>query len=340
METRYIDWAITANCNLRCEHCITRFQSELPFRSALKLAEEIVSLNPGWVIVEGGEPLMREGLRELLKEMKSLDIYLVTNGLLLNERWAKDLKETDVKIIFSMDGSTAQVYEGTKEGASFKQFVHAVELASREGLFHGITVVLSKRNLHQVEKFIEFVARRDGKFITFIPLQPSGNGGAQEEYYKTYALSSDEHARVLPLVYEKAMGCRVQIYYDEPFLWAFAEREGIEIPKERSGITIPDLKGCACGTSLYIQPDGKILPCMFSPEALAVSKYPEESLERGWEKMRNSELIERFKLRGCRQGPCARCKCFDACYGCLSRIFRLYGDISKSDPACPLAIER
>ena len=281
---------------------------------------------------------MRGGLHKVLERMKSLDVFLITNGMLLTKRWIKSLKEIGVKIIFSMDGSTKPVYEDTKKGASFERLVHAIESASLGGLFHGITVVLSKKNVHQIEELIKFVARHDGKFITFIPLQPFGDG-FQKKYYETNALSSDEHACALLDAYEKAKEYPVQVYYDEPFLWAFAEREGIEIPKERSGITIPDLKGCACGTSLYIQPGGEILPCMFSPETTVVSKYPEESLEQGWERIRNSELIKTFKSRGHRRGPCARCEYFFKCHGCLSRIYRLYGDPSKSDPACPIAME-
>ena len=338
MELHYVDWAITARCNLRCEHCITGFQEELPFGSACKLAEEIVELDPGWVIVEGGEPLMRKGLREILEKMKPLDLYLITNGMLLTERWIRVLKEIDVKIIFSVDGSTKHVYEDTKKGASFERLVHAIELASSGGLFHGITVVLSKKNIHQIEEFIKFVAQHDGKFITFIPLQPLGDGGFQEKYYETNALSSEEHAHALLDSYEKAKEYPVQVYYDEPFLWAFAERKNIEIPKERSGITIPDLEGCGCGTSLYVQPGGEILPCMFCPEAILVSKYPEESLEQGWERVRNSKLIKTFKSREHRRGSCSRCGYFDRCYGCFSRIYRLYGDISESDPVCPLAM--
>ena len=336
MRPHYVDWAITTRCNLKCEHCIAIFQRELPFERACELAEEIVALDPEWLILEGGEPLMRERLQELLHRMNPLDVYLITNGMMFNERWIKTLKGTDVKLIFSMDGSTKPVYEETKKNASFDKFVHAIELASREGLFHGITVVLSKKNLHQIDEFIEFVRQRRGEFITFIPLKPFGNGGSQKKYYETYALSDEGHARALLNMYKNTRSNSVKIYYDEPFLWAFAEREGFKIPGGRSGITIPDVKGCAWGSSLYIRPDGRILPCMFSPDELALSKYPEENLDEAWEKVSSSNLMRAFKSRENRLGPCAMCKYFDSCHGCPSRIYRLYGDFSGSDPACPL----
>ena len=310
----------------------------MPLEKACELAEEIAALDPGWVIVEGGEPLMREELREILRRMRGLDLFVITNGLLVNEKWVGNLKEIGAKLILSMDGSTKSVYEGTKKNADFGRFVRAIELASRGGLFNGITVVLSKKNLHQIEEFVGFVERHDGEFVTFIPLKPFGNGESQKKYYESHGLSRDEQALALRRMYENASDTSVKIYYDEPFLWAFAEREGIRIPGERSGITIPDLKGCAWGNTLYIRPDGGILPCMFSPDEFTLSTYPEDDLGTAWEKASKSELVEEFKSREKRVGPCAGCESFDSCHGCPSRIYRLYGGFSNSDPACPLVL--
>lgn len=337
MKPYYIDWAVTARCDLRCEHCTSKSQVELPLECSCELAEEIVGLDPEWVIVEGGEPLMREGLLEILKKMESLDVYFITNGMGLSEGWVEALGSIGAKIIFPMDGFTKSVYEGVKRGASFERLIRSVELASSGGLFHGITVVLSRKNLHQIGELIEFVAGHGGKFVTLIPLQPFGGGALQKNYYETYALTGREHARALQGAYEKARQHQISVYYDEPFLWAFAEQDGMEIPHGRSGITIPELKGCGCGACLYIEPDGKILPCMFSPRTLAISEYPEQSLERAWEMVQDSEFIKMFKSREHRRGACASCEHFEICYGCLARICKLCGNPLESDSACPLA---
>ncbi len=308
---------------------------EMPPELLVELAGEVVGLNPGWVIVEGGEPLMRKELFEVLEEMDRLDLYLITNGMLFTERVSRELRRLGVKVIFSMDGVTGEVYESTKSGASFHRLVEAVELASREGLFHGVTVVLSKRNLHQVKGIVRFVSDHGGKFVTFIPLQPSDRGFS-DPYYKKYALSPGDHARVLRAIYRGLQDPRVRVFYDEPFLWAFADQEGVEIPDGRSGITISEFKGCACGTSLYIRPDGAILPCMFSPSSSVISKYPEESLRRGWERVRTSPLIKAFKSRRWREPPCSECEYFEMCFGCMARVCKLSENLSGADPACPL----
>ncbi len=331
MGPRFVDWAITSRCNLRCRHCLAEKAEEMPRELLLPLAEEIVELRPDWVILEGGEPLLREGLLPLLSEMEGLDLYLITNGSLLGEELARELGRRGVRVVFSMDGASREVYEETKEGASFQSFQRGVERASREGIFHGVTVVLSRKNLHQMGETVEFVRRQGGKFVTFIPLQP--RDGGEDPYYRAYGLSPRDHLRAMRLIYGRDWG--VEVYYDAPFLWAFAEREGVSLPGGRSGITIPEVRGCACGTTLYLAPDGGILPCMFSPPSLTLSRYPEESLRRAWEKVRGSELIRRFKSREGREPPCSPCPHFHQCFGCMSRVLKVQGRPSAPDPECP-----
>ena len=57
---------------------------ELSTERAKKLIAEIAELKPGWIIVEGGEPLLREDLFELLALMQQNqpEVHLITNGIL------------------------------------------------------------------------------------------------------------------------------------------------------------------------------------------------------------------------------------------------------------------
>jgi MoaA/NifB/PqqE/SkfB family radical SAM enzyme len=95
--------------------------------------------------------------------MENLDLYLITNGSVLDGRLAGELaRRRGVRVVLSLDGVSREVYEGTKEGASFQALRRGVEEARKEGIFHGVTVVLSRRNLHQLEEMVDFVEGREG----------------------------------------------------------------------------------------------------------------------------------------------------------------------------------
>ena len=81
----FVDWAITSKCNLSCRHCRSFPEEELSTERAKKLVAEIAELSPGWVIIEGGEPLLRQDIFELLELMqqRQLEAHLVTNGMVL-----------------------------------------------------------------------------------------------------------------------------------------------------------------------------------------------------------------------------------------------------------------
>lgn len=62
----FIDWAITRRCNLNCLHCRGMTERELSTEEARRVIEGIAALEPGWVIIEGGEPLLHPDIFPLL----------------------------------------------------------------------------------------------------------------------------------------------------------------------------------------------------------------------------------------------------------------------------------
>ncbi len=50
-----IDWAVIRKCNLSCRHCCGMTARGLSTAEAKRLVAEIAELEPGWVVVGGGE---------------------------------------------------------------------------------------------------------------------------------------------------------------------------------------------------------------------------------------------------------------------------------------------
>ena len=72
-------------------------EAELSTEVARRLITEIAELEPGWVLIEGGEPLLRKDLFELLGLMREreLEVHLTTNGVLLSPQILSRLKPSD-----------------------------------------------------------------------------------------------------------------------------------------------------------------------------------------------------------------------------------------------------
>ena len=148
----FVDWAKTSKCNLHCRHCRGMLQGELSTERARELISEIAELEPEWVIIEGGEPLLRHDLFELLGLMrqKQLEVHLITNGMLLDPQILATLKQLGVKVMISLDGANSATYEAIRTGADFETVIEWARKCAREGLLEAINLDFKKSCLIQI----------------------------------------------------------------------------------------------------------------------------------------------------------------------------------------------
>jgi GTP 3',8-cyclase len=181
--------SITDRCNYRCVYCRTgnegALYSELPMADYLRMARVFVGLGIEKVRLTGGEPLLRKGLVELVRELaklrtvrtgEPLDLALTTNGHLL-EDLAEPLKGAGLsRITVSMDAVDPATFERiTRVPRSFKRVLAGIRAAQRAGLnpVKVNCVLLRGFNDDQIVAFAKF-AREQGvvvRFIEFMPLE-------------------------------------------------------------------------------------------------------------------------------------------------------------------------
>src|SRR5215469_4861816 len=107
--------SITDRCNYKCVYCRTgnegAFYGELPFPDYLRMARVLVSLGITKIRITGGEPLLRRGVIDFVRELATvrttsgdpLDLAITTNGHLLADM-AQPLKDAGLnRITVSMD---------------------------------------------------------------------------------------------------------------------------------------------------------------------------------------------------------------------------------------------
>jgi GTP 3',8-cyclase len=180
--------SITDRCNYKCVYCRTGEYGaqypELGIPEYLRLIKLFVDLGIEKVRLTGGEPLLRNGLIDLIKELASLrttsgeplDIALTTNGHLL-DKMAVPLKSAGLnRVTVSMDAVDAPTFERiTRVPGSFKKVLAGVRAAKAAGLtpLKINCVLLRGFNDNEIEGFARFAREEDVvvRFIEFMPLE-------------------------------------------------------------------------------------------------------------------------------------------------------------------------
>ena len=180
--------SITDRCNYRCVYCRTGTNgaayAELPFEDYLRMVRILVGLGITKIRLTGGEPLLRKGLVEFVRELSRLrtldgkkpDLAMTTNGHLLAEL-ARPLQEAGLdRVTVSMDAVDPDRFARiTRVPNGFESVLAGVRAARRAGLdpVKVNCVLLRGFNEDQIIPFGMF-AREEGvvvRFIEFMPLE-------------------------------------------------------------------------------------------------------------------------------------------------------------------------
>jgi cyclic pyranopterin phosphate synthase len=180
--------SVTDRCNYKCVYCRTGNEgaqySELPFADYLRLVRIFVGSGIEKVRLTGGEPLLRNGLVDFVRELaalrtldgEKLDIAITTNGHLLAEL-VQPLKEAGLRrATISMDADDPEKFARiTRVSNGYDSVLAGIRAAKRAGLepVKVNAVLLRGFNEDQIIEFARF-SREEGvvvRFIEFMPLE-------------------------------------------------------------------------------------------------------------------------------------------------------------------------
>ena len=264
--------SITDRCNYKCVYCRTgnegALYGDLPFDDYLRMARVLVGMGITKVRLTGGEPLLRNGVVDFVRELaklhapngngnhEPLDIALTTNGHLLAEL-AQPLKNAGLsRVTVSMDAVDPDRFARiTRVPNGYDHVLAGIRAARRAGLWPlKVNCVLMRGfNEDQIIPFGMF-AREEGVTVRFIEFMPLEEG-------RTWAPST-------------------VVTLDEILTRMAEYRPLVEIPHARSetarryrfedgigeiGIIAP-VSHPFCGhcSRIRITSDGKIRTCLFS----------------------------------------------------------------------------
>ncbi len=211
---------VTLRCNARCEHCGSRCGDEIPkdeisaedLKRALKEIADRYGAEHVFLTVTGGEPLVRKDLFDIIKYARSLGFNwgMTTNGMLIDEKIAKKIKETGMRSIsISLDGLKATHESFRKVPGSFDKIMKAIDLLQEIGTLDHLqmTTVANKKNLMELEDIYKLLLEKGIKEWRIIDVDPIGRASANDEIL----LDKDGMLYMLNFIREKRLEGKIDV---------------------------------------------------------------------------------------------------------------------------------
>ena len=271
--------SVTDRCNLRCTYCMPReiFDKNhvflprsdlLSFEEIVRVARVFVDLGIRKIRLTGGEPLLRRGVENLVRELAKLtdrngipvEVTLTTNGVLLAQK-AFALKDAGLaRLTVSLDGLSDAVFKRMSDvDVPVATVLNGISSAERAG-FSSIKVnMVVKRHVNDHELLpMARHFRSSGITLRFIEYMDVGNtNGWRMEEVVTASEILETIGSQFPL---QRTGAKDEVAQR----WRYLDGKG-EIGVIAS-VTQAFCSGC---TRMRLSTDGKLYTCLFAEDAKA-----------------------------------------------------------------------
>ena len=196
----YIQFYVSSACNLECKMCnIVEANADLkPFKTEHieQIAENLVKIGAGVVLLTGGEPFLRPDIDEIVRvfKQKKLDVRLQTAGLISKkdkilkcvQNGARDINVS----IDSLDEKMSDYINGVP--GSWRDALKTMAFISRtfpkKDSICAIGCVLSRYNIDEIDALLDF-ATKIGWWLSLVPVhitEPSNplNFRGYDDYFR------------------------------------------------------------------------------------------------------------------------------------------------------------
>ncbi len=194
--------SITSSCNLHCAGCYSRCNSatedsepvdQLSDDDWKKVFEEADDLGVSFILLAGGEPLLRRGVIEAAGKKPSILFPIFTNGTFMTEKYFEEFdKNRNLIPIMSIEGGKEATDNRRGEGV-YDKLVSNMDELKEKGIIFGASVTVTTENIKEVssESFINMLSEKGCKaviFVEFVPVSENSEylapGDEDREYLK------------------------------------------------------------------------------------------------------------------------------------------------------------
>ncbi len=326
-----VAWNLTRRCNLECAHCYIAAgpqesaTDELTTRECLRIADEILALNPApMFILSGGEPLLREDLTTIAAHAsrRGATVVVGTNGTLLTDDRIAALCDAGVSgVAVSVESLDPSYHDRFRRGhGSLAATRAAVKRLGVRGVDVVIQTTITKHNRDELRPLVAWAADQGAVAFNAYFLVATGRGARMS------GLTPEGYEAVL----EELVDLH-QTYLGRLMVRAKCAPQFMRLVHRR----IPDspilnyATRCPCGVQYCrVTPDGQVTACPYLP--LPAGDLRTQSFAEVW---RASPLFRDLR-QGTLGGKCGTCEYRRLCGGCRARAFATDGDPLGADPSC------
>lgn len=241
-------FSITNRCNLHCKGCYNwalrpSVQSEMDVTKLKSIITEAKELGISFVMIAGGEPLIRPEILDITRDFPEITFLVFTNGLLINGEVAERLKkQRNFVPVISLEGYEEDTDERRGKGV-YERLLGTVEKLKSRGIFWSVSLTVTRTNFATVTdaQFIKDLINQGCKLFFFVEYTPV------REDTEDWLLTDEQRGRLLSI--------RDSLRSQYPALF-------VAIPGDEE-----EIGGClSAGRGfVHISAAGDVEPCPFAP---------------------------------------------------------------------------
>ncbi len=179
--------SITGSCNLHCAGCYSRGNNaccdsapvnQLTAQQWDNIFKEADELGISFILLAGGEPLLRYDVIQKATEHPGIMFPVFTNGTYLHEKYLDVFDGSRNLIpIISIEGDEKTTDSRRGEGV-YQKVTDAMERIKKRGMIFGASVTVTTENLNEVysDEFIDHLYSLGCKAIIYVEFVPVSEG--------------------------------------------------------------------------------------------------------------------------------------------------------------------
>lgn len=268
----YMRVSITDRCNLRCKYCMPEgcdkvsMAQILTYEEIVRICKAGAGLGIRKIKITGGEPLVRLGCTDLIRDIKSVEgieeVTITTNGQNLDQ-YIDELRSAGTDgINISLDTLDPEKFTYITGGGQLEKTMNAIDISSASGIRTKVNCVLQKGfNDEEIHAFAD-LAFSKGIDVRFIELMPIGAGD------KDRGVSNDQVLQKLAGWWpdlepdETVHGNGPAVYYHRPGI-----RGGIGFISAIHGVF------CSSCNRVRVTSQGQLKPCLCYDDTTDLMPY-------------------------------------------------------------------